>query len=306
MSSATTSSGTTSYIYNALGQLIEKSNGAGSAYLVYDESGHILGEYSSSGALIQETIWMGDTPVATLQANGSGISIYYIHTDHLGTPRKITDPSTNTVVWRWDPDTFGSVVPSITTIPYNLRFPGQYYQAETGLMYNYFRDYDPQTGRYIESDPIGLYGGSWSTYSYTNNNPISNTDSTGQADFGGLTGGVTPIEAQGASAAANFAAWWNTPDACIQAYLQRYFPTVAAHPGFSLLSAMSGPQNMFPGGPDAYVQDSIVMGGLKGLLSRMGKFVDWPLRIFGAATIPYATTANIEAAAHCASTCDQK
>jgi RHS repeat-associated protein len=179
MNSATTSSGTTSYIYNALGQLIEKSNGAGSTYLVYDEAGHILGEYSSGGALIQETVWMGDTPVATLQPSGSGISIYYIHTDHLGTPRKITDSSTNTVVWRWDPDTFGSVAPSITTISYNLRFPGQYYQAETGLYYNYFRDYDPQTGRYIESDPLGLFGGSYSTYSYTNNNPLSRIDPFG-------------------------------------------------------------------------------------------------------------------------------
>lgn len=62
---------------------------------------------------------------------------------------------------------------------YNLRFPGQYYMPETGLYYNYFRDYDPQTGRYLESDPIGLYGGSYSTYSYTNNNPISNSDPSG-------------------------------------------------------------------------------------------------------------------------------
>lgn len=92
---------------------------------------------------------MADIPVATLRPNRSSITIY-LHTDHLGTPRKITNPSGNTVVWRWDPDTFGSKTPSITTISYNLRFPGQYYQSETGLNYNYFRVYDLQTGRYIE------------------------------------------------------------------------------------------------------------------------------------------------------------
>ncbi len=64
-------------------------------------------------------------------------------------------------------------------ISYNLRFPGQYYQAETGLNLNYFRDYDPQTGRYVESDPIGLSSGSMSTYAYAGGNPISNFDSLG-------------------------------------------------------------------------------------------------------------------------------
>lgn len=62
---------------------------------------------------------------------------------------------------------------------YNIRFPGQYYLPESGLYYNYFRDYDPQTGRYIESDPMGLAEGSYSTYSYTNDNPISLSDPLG-------------------------------------------------------------------------------------------------------------------------------
>ena len=62
---------------------------------------------------------------------------------------------------------------------YNHRFPGQYWDKETALHYNYFRDYDPGTGRYVQSDPIGLEGGSLSTYSYANQNPLSYTDPSG-------------------------------------------------------------------------------------------------------------------------------
>jgi len=99
------------------------------------------------------------------------------HTDHLGTPRKITRPSDNSLMWRWDPDTFGSASPS-GTLTYNLRFPGQYALSQSGLNYNHFRTYDPQMGRYIESDPIGLNGGI-NTYSYALSNPISNVDPLG-------------------------------------------------------------------------------------------------------------------------------
>jgi RHS repeat-associated protein len=185
MSSATASAGATDYTYNALGQMIEKSGNGGTTLLVYDEAGHILGEYGSAGGLIEETIWMGDTAVATLRPNGSGgILIYYVHTDALGTPRKVTRPSDNGLMWRWDPDTFGSVVPNgnpagLGTFSYKLRFPGQYALSESGLNYNYFRDYDPQMGRYIESDPIGLAGGSYSTYAYAGGNPLSKFDPMG-------------------------------------------------------------------------------------------------------------------------------
>lgn len=185
MSSATSSAGTTNYLYNALGQLIEKSGNGGTTLLIYDEAGRLLGEYTAAGALIQETVWMGDTPVATMQPNGSSIAIYYVHTDHLGTPRKITRPSDNGLMWRWDPDTFGNVNPNtnpagLGAFNYNLRFPGQYSLNESGLYYNYFRDYDPQTGRYLESDPIGLRGGI-NTYAYTSANPITNVDPSGLA-----------------------------------------------------------------------------------------------------------------------------
>jgi len=88
-------------------------------------------------------------------------------------------------VWKWDSDPFGTDVPNqnpsgLGTFVYNLRFPGQYYDQETGLNYNYYRDYDSATGRYISSDPIGLAGGI-NTYGYANQNPVSNIDPFGLA-----------------------------------------------------------------------------------------------------------------------------
>jgi len=116
---------------------------------------------------------------------------YYIHTDQLDTPRRITDQN-NTVVWRWDSDPFGATPanedPDGNSQPfeYNQRFPGQYADKETGLHYNYFRDYDPGTGRYIESDPIGLAGGQFSTYAYVDGNPLQFSDATGLCPVCGL------------------------------------------------------------------------------------------------------------------------
>jgi RHS repeat-associated protein len=85
-------------------------------------------------------------------------------------------------VWQWDGlDPFGAGAAS-GTIDYPLRYPGQYYDAETGLHYNYFRDYDPTIGRYIQSDPIGLDGGI-STYLYAHGSPTTRTDPLGLKTF---------------------------------------------------------------------------------------------------------------------------
>lgn len=185
MVSATKDGITATYAINALGQRVRKTVAGTNTHFVYDEAGHLSGEYDNSGNLIQETVWFGDAPVATLKPNGSGgVNTFYIHTDHLDTPKRITRLSDNAIVWRWDSDPFGTTAanedPDADTnlFVYNLRFPGQYYDAETGLHQNYFRDYDPATGRYPQSDPIGLRGG-LNTYAYVKNNPLRYSDRYG-------------------------------------------------------------------------------------------------------------------------------
>jgi len=175
--------GDTTYIYNALGQRVKKSGGgAATTLFMYDEAGHLVGEYDASGSLIEETVWLGDIPVATLRPNGAGVDLFYVHTDQLNTPRKVTDVS-NQLRWNWDPTPFGEGAPnenpaSLGQFKYNLRFPGQYFDGETNLNYNYFRDYDPAVGRYVESDPIGLIAGV-NTYGYVGQNPLIFVDSLG-------------------------------------------------------------------------------------------------------------------------------
>ena len=184
MKTAQVGGSTTTYVYNALGQRVQKSSGAaGTVLFVYDEAGHLLGEYDGTGALIEETVWLGDVPVATLRPNGPSVAIYYVHADQLGAPRTVSRPSDNAIAWRWDADPFGTPLPNenpagLGTFKYNLRFPGQYYDLETGTSYNYFRDYDPQIGRYVESDPIGLKAGI-NTYAYTESSPVDLADPTG-------------------------------------------------------------------------------------------------------------------------------
>ncbi len=116
------------------------------------------------------------------------VSLYYLYADHLNTPRVATD-STNKVVWRWDSDAFGTSTANEDPdgdgikFTYNPRFPGQYFDKETGLHYNYFRDYEPSTGRYVQSDPIGLAGG-LNTYGYVGGDPLSYVDPLGLMGWG--------------------------------------------------------------------------------------------------------------------------
>ncbi|MBD9393954.1 RHS repeat protein [Acidovorax sp. ACV01] len=159
---------------------------------VYAEDGSLLGEYGSGGSNSTGTaqyIYLptasGPMPIAAVIKG----TAYAVHSDHLNTPRKLTQPD-GQVAWQWAYSAFGDEQPTIgakrftsestnpttgaTSIPevtFNLRYPGQYFDKETKLHYNYFRTYAPGTGRYTQGDPIGLDGG-WNRFAYVRSNPF--------------------------------------------------------------------------------------------------------------------------------------
>lgn len=172
---SSTSTSIATYVYDASNLRTSKTVSGTTTYYVHGLGGVLLGEYDSSGNFIREYVYVNNEPLAQVDA-GSPEVLTYLHTDHLMTPRYGTNTSASTV-WSWDSGGFGAEVPTGTqTI--NLRFPGQYYDTETGLHYNWNRYYDPTTGRYISSDPIGLAGG-LNTFAYSLNNPMLNIDPRG-------------------------------------------------------------------------------------------------------------------------------
>jgi RHS repeat-associated protein len=179
------------YHYNALGQRTHKNtNYVGVKSFIYDKNGQLLGEHGlnaqGQSAYSMYYIWLDNIPLGGIriqydeEGEVSSSSLFYLHTDHLNTPRLATDQSQE-MIWHWSPDAFGAGRNN-GMLEMNLRFPGQYYDAESGLYYNYFRDYDPHTGRYVESDPIGLAGG-LNTYGYAEGNPLTYIDPTGELAF---------------------------------------------------------------------------------------------------------------------------
>jgi RHS repeat-associated protein len=182
LSQASTGPAQTQYSINGFGRRTVKSGASvstGTEYFVYDEAGRLIGEYDAAGDPIQETVWLGDLPVGVLKPGGA---LYYVNPNHLGAPLSIVDQS-GKAVWTWNPDPFGNGLPNQqpaggTAFVYNLRFPGQYYDSETGLYYNMARDYSPPIGRYIQSDPIGLKGGI-NPYVYAAGDPVGRVDPNG-------------------------------------------------------------------------------------------------------------------------------
>jgi RHS repeat-associated protein len=192
----------------------------GYAY-VYDENGTLISEAGSGGAnsagqasYIYLPTANGPMPIAAV-INGA---TYAVHSDHLNTPRRLSNDS-GQAVWQWSYSAFGEDKPTvaknrfanldttpnpgttnISEVKFNLRYPGQYADEESGLFYNYFRSYDSRTGRYSQPDPIGLDGG-WNRATYVDANPLIYTDPMG------LVASTDPWFGQGGDL--GFKEWWH-------------------------------------------------------------------------------------------------
>ncbi len=149
--------------------------GGTTTHYVHGLGGKLYGEYDNAGVLIREYVWLNGEPLAQIDA-GSPEVLTYLHTDHLQTPRYGTNAAGSTV-WTWDSGAFGKEAPT-GTATVNLRFPGQYYDSESTLFYNWNRYYNPAIGRYISSDPIGLEGG-LNTFLYADASPLGMFDLLG-------------------------------------------------------------------------------------------------------------------------------
>jgi len=193
------------YTYDPFGRRISKTiyqdNIAQSTvYYLYSDEG-LIAEYNESGELIQS---YGYAPNSAFTTNplyshrpdfaDSGGYVYYIN-DHLGTPKKVIT-NTGRIVWFGEAEAFGDTALVKDEYPNPLRFPGQYFDGESGLHYNFWRYYDSTTGRYITSDPIRLAGG-LNEFLYSSGDPISLYDETGKISKSSGSGkppGIPTIE----------------------------------------------------------------------------------------------------------------
>ncbi|MFV0436620.1 MAG: phospholipase A2 [Desulfopila sp.] len=167
-----------SYTYDAYNRRTSKTVDAETTYYAYDQSGNLLTEVDETGTTLRDYIYLDGALFAVkIYGSGDAATVYYALNDHLGTPQQLVD-SIGTVVWQAVYDPFGKAQVQVETIVNNIRFPGQYFDAETGLHYNWHRFYDPETGRYISADPIGLAGGI-NLYAYVQNDPVNVVDPEG-------------------------------------------------------------------------------------------------------------------------------
>ncbi|WP_333899140.1 RHS repeat-associated core domain-containing protein [Agrobacterium pusense] len=148
-------------------------------HYIYDLSGNIIAEYEGNGALGREYIWLDERPLAVVADAGTeAATIYQVHTDHLERPIMMTDSAKN-VIWRATYLPYGEAQTILGSATLDQRFPGQWFQLESGLHYNWHRHYDPTTGRYLQADPLGMPDGP-NRWTYVTNSPLMDVDSDGR------------------------------------------------------------------------------------------------------------------------------
>ena len=166
------------YTYDANGRRIKKVTTDGTIVFHYDIQGNLIEEVDENGVMLRQYIYLDNNqPLAIISAETDGV--LFVHSDHLGTPRFLTNKDQK-VVWASEQKPFGETTVTVSDIEYPIRLPGQYYDKETGLHYNEQRYYDPSLGRYLRNDPIGLEGGV-NTYAYAQQNPLMYVDPDGRA-----------------------------------------------------------------------------------------------------------------------------
>lgn len=175
MKTHTQSSEVTYYLYNNLGQRMQKNVGGVISRYIYGQGGELLHEFKAN-TNDTDYIYLNGEPIGLIRNS----QLYFVHNDHLGRAEVITDTAT-TVVWRADNYAFDRSVSSAYSYTYDVGLPGQFWDEEKGNWYNYYRDYDSNSGRYLQSDPLGLGNGA-NTYTYVSNNPVINIDPLGLFD----------------------------------------------------------------------------------------------------------------------------
>ena len=169
------------YGYDPFGHRLSKDTGSSKTYYLYNDEG-LIAEADATGQVTRSYGYAPDSIYSTKPLwLKTGNAYYTYQNDHLGTPMRLLS-QIGVTMWSATYDTFGkATVDPTSTVTNNLRFPGQYADAETGLHYNWMRIYDPNTGRYVTSDPLGLRAG-LNLYAYVRGNPISRRDPKGLVD----------------------------------------------------------------------------------------------------------------------------
>ena len=177
------------YTYNGLSQLSERTVTSGGSstttHLIQDIFGNIIAEADDTGQTLREYLYIPSVghagvslPIAVVDDVDTATPVvYFVHTDHLSRPVMMTDAS-RTVVWEAVFTPWGAVKSVSGSLTHDARFPGQWFQLESGLHYNWHRHYDPTLGRFTSPDPLGFVDGP-AIYAYAGNEPVSYVDEDG-------------------------------------------------------------------------------------------------------------------------------